>query len=76
MPRLPVVSGEQTIKALERLGFRRGRQRGSHAVLRKDLPDGAVGCVAPLHRELALGTLRGILKPSKVTVEEFSNALR
>jgi predicted RNA binding protein YcfA (HicA-like mRNA interferase family) len=44
-------------------------------VLRKDTPDGAVGCVIPLHRELALGTLRGILKQSKVTVADFSNAL-
>jgi predicted RNA binding protein YcfA (HicA-like mRNA interferase family) len=75
MPNLPVVSGEQAIRALERLGFRRVRQRGSHVVLRKDTPDGAVGCVIPLHRELALGTLRGILKQSKVTVADFSNAL-
>jgi predicted RNA binding protein YcfA (HicA-like mRNA interferase family) len=75
MPNLPVVSGEQAIRAFERIGFRRVRQRGSHVVLRKDTPDGAVGCVIPLHRELAPGTLRGILKQSKVTVEEFSNAL-
>lgn len=42
-------------------------------MLRKDLPDGPVGCVIPLHRELAPGTLRGILKQSNVTAEEFSN---
>ena len=75
MPNLPVVSGERAIKALERLGFRRVRQRGSDVVLRKDTPDGAVGCVIPLHRELASGTLRGILKQAKVTAEDFSNAL-
>jgi predicted RNA binding protein YcfA (HicA-like mRNA interferase family) len=33
------------------------------------------GCVVPLHPELAIGTLRGILKQAMVTVEEFSRAL-
>ena len=39
MPKLPRVSGEQTIRALERLGFVRARQSGSHVVLRKRSPD-------------------------------------
>ena len=30
MPKLPVVSGEEAIRALERLGFKQIRQRGSH----------------------------------------------
>lgn len=71
MPKLPRVSGRQTIRALERLGFRAVRQRGSHVVLRKDSPDGAVGCVVPLHRELATGTLRGILDQAGVSEDEF-----
>lgn len=75
MPNLPVVSGEQAIRALERLGFRSVRQRGSHVVLRKGTSDGAIGCVIPRHRELAAGTLRGILKQAKVSVEDFSKAL-
>jgi predicted RNA binding protein YcfA (HicA-like mRNA interferase family) len=33
------------------------------------------GCVVPLHPELAVGTLRGILKQAMVTVEEFSQSL-
>ncbi|MFQ6001802.1 MAG: type II toxin-antitoxin system HicA family toxin, partial [Anaerolineae bacterium] len=41
-------------------GFVQVRQRGSHVVLRKDTPEGIVGCVVPLHRQLAIGTLRGI----------------
>jgi predicted RNA binding protein YcfA (HicA-like mRNA interferase family) len=41
MPSLPRVSGAQTIRALERLGFVVVRQRGSHVVLRR----GAIGCV-------------------------------
>ncbi len=50
MPELRSVSGEEAIKALERLGFRRVRQRGSHVILKKSTPAGDVGCVVPLHR--------------------------
>lgn len=35
MPKLYRVSGEDTIRALEKLGFSKVRQRGSHVVLKK-----------------------------------------
>jgi hypothetical protein len=41
-------------------------------MLKRQTPEGEVGCVVPLHRELALGTLRGILKLAHVTPEEFA----
>jgi len=69
--RLPRISGREAIQALERLGFEQIRQRGSHVVLKKQTPDGAIGCVVPLHRELAIGTLRSILRQAGVTVDEF-----
>jgi predicted RNA binding protein YcfA (HicA-like mRNA interferase family) len=75
MPELRRVSGREAIRALERLGFEQVRQRGSHVILRKQTLEGAVGCVVPLHRELAIGTLRGILRQAKVTVEAFVEAL-
>lgn len=71
MPSLYRVSGREAIRALEKLGFSQVRQRGSHVVLKKDTPEGERGCVVPLHREIAIGTLRGILKQAGVTVEEF-----
>jgi len=71
MPSLRGVSGEETIRALERLGFIRVRQRGSHIVLKRQHADGTTGCVVPLHRELAEGTLRGILRQAQVSIEEF-----
>jgi len=71
MSRLRRVSGREAIRALERLGFKQVRQQGSHVVLRKDTPEGASGCVVPLHRELAVGTLRGILRQAGITPEEF-----
>ena len=72
MPSLPRVSGAETIRTLERLGFVVVRQRGSHVVLRR----AATGCVVPTHRELKSGTLAGILKQAGVSVEQFIDALR
>lgn len=71
MPKLKRISGEEAIKRLEKLGFQRICQRGSHVVLKKQTSKGNVGCVVPLHKELAVGTLRGILKQAKLSVEEF-----
>jgi len=65
------VSGEAAIRALERIGFVRRRQTGSHVVLRRFREEGDLGCVVPLHDELAVGTLRGILRQAKFTPEEF-----
>ena len=72
MPKLPRVSGAEAIHALEKLGFVRVRQRGSHVVLKRGDPMSVRGCVVPLHPELATGTLRGILKQAGVSVEEFT----
>ena len=72
MPNLPRVSGGETVRALERLGFATVHQRGSHIVMRR----GSSGCVVPNHRELKTGTLAGLLKQAGVTVEQFVEALR
>lgn len=71
MPKLPRISGEEAVAALESMGFRRVRQRGSHVVLRKDTDTGSFGCSVPLHANLATGTLRGILRQANVTPDEF-----
>ena len=75
MPKLPRISGADAVRVLERFGFRRVRQRGSHVMLRKSGPGGEIGCVVPLHPELATGTLRGILRQAGVTREEFIKEL-
>ncbi|MHB8596919.1 MAG: type II toxin-antitoxin system HicA family toxin [Ktedonobacteraceae bacterium] len=70
-PKLPRVSGEQAIRSLKQLGFVQMRQRGSHVILKRQTSEGEVGCVVPLHHELAVGTLRSILRQAGVTPEEF-----
>jgi predicted RNA binding protein YcfA (HicA-like mRNA interferase family) len=75
-PKLPRVSGEQTIAVLQRFGFEKTRQRGSHVILKKRISkDEEIGCVVPLHRELAIGTLRSILRQARVSAEEFIEKL-
>ena len=67
MAKLPLVSGTEAVKALQRLGFVFLRQRGSHAILRR----GDRGCVVPMHREIDPGTLRGVLRQADVSPEDF-----
>jgi predicted RNA binding protein YcfA (HicA-like mRNA interferase family) len=76
MPNLPHLSGHEIIRALERLGFVRARQRGSHVVMKKSMPEGNIGCVVPLHNEVAIGTLRSILKQARVSADDFIKAVK
>ncbi|TAG79690.1 MAG: addiction module toxin, HicA family [Betaproteobacteria bacterium] len=71
MPKLPRVSGAEVIRALERLGFVKARQSGSHVVMKR----GSAGCVVPMHSEVKVGTLAGVLRQSGVSAEEFIAAL-
>ena len=72
MPKLPVLSGREVIRAFERIGFSQSRQRGSHVTLRRENKV----CVVPLHKEIAIGTLTGILRQAGVTQDEFLGAMK
>ena len=71
MPKLPRTSGAAIVKALERLGFAKVRQSGSHVIMRR----GAQGCVVPMHNEVKVGTLAGILRQADISPDEFTDAL-
>ena len=75
MPNLRRVSGLEAVRSLERLGFVRVRQRGSHVILRRETSEGVVGCVVPLHPELAEGKRRGVLRQARVSAEDFLDNL-
>jgi predicted RNA binding protein YcfA (HicA-like mRNA interferase family) len=76
MPRLRKVSGEKVVKILcNKMGFSISGKSGSHVRLSKITPDGKVGTVVPMHRELKIGTLKGVLKLAKVDPDEFSEYL-
>jgi len=74
MPPLPAVSGERVVRALEKAGFKVARVAGSHHVMRH--PDGR-GTTVAVHagRDVAKGTLRGILGDVGMTVAELRHLL-
>lgn len=73
MPKLPVLSGRAARKAFEKAGWVFDRQRGSHMILERP---GAVGVLSvPDHRELDTGLLRGLIRDSGLSVEEFLKLL-
>ena len=71
MPKLPHASGQQVLRALERLGFQMVRQSGSHVVMKRE----SKGCVVPMHSDVKIGTLAGVLRQAEVSPEEFIQAL-
>ena len=74
MPPVPSVPGERIVRALERDGFKVARVRGSHHIMRH--ADGR-GTTVPVHqgRDVAKGTLRGILADVGMSVEELQRFL-
>ncbi len=72
MPELPHISGKEAIKIFERLGFNIARQKGSHVVLRRS----DKGCVIPIHKELAIGTLRSAIRQAGISAEDFIEAYK
>ena len=75
MSKLPKLSGHEVIRTLSKLGFIKKRQKGSHVLLIRETPIGKVGCVVPLHDELKIGTLLGILRQAKISKVEFLEVL-
>ncbi|HLC36262.1 MAG TPA: type II toxin-antitoxin system HicA family toxin [archaeon] len=72
MPKLKKISGKECVKILcNKFEFNLARQSGGHIILRKETAEGTVGTVVPNHKELKIGTLKGILKLAKIKEEEF-----
>jgi predicted RNA binding protein YcfA (HicA-like mRNA interferase family) len=69
MPRLPVISGGDAVKAFQQVGWRVDRQRGSHVVLLK--AGSIVSLSIPQHRELAPGTLRSLIRSAGMSTDDF-----
>lgn len=73
MPKLPVASGAEVVRAFESLGWEVVRRRGSHVILVKE---GEMASLSvPDHNEVAKGTLRSLIREAGVTVAEFTSAL-
>ena len=73
MPPLPVLSGPETVRNFERLGWSVVRQRGSHVIMTR--PGEMTTLSVPNHPEVAKGTLRRLISSARLTVAEFCATL-
>jgi len=72
VPELPVISGDECMRALAKVGYAVARSKGSHFRL---VCPGRPPVTVPRHRELDRGTLRGIIRQAELTPEEFVDLL-
>jgi predicted RNA binding protein YcfA (HicA-like mRNA interferase family) len=73
--KLPRVDCLELIRVLERAGFIRKRQKGSHLHLFRESDKRRV--TVPVHtgKVVPIGTLRAILRDADISVEEFRTLL-
>jgi predicted RNA binding protein YcfA (HicA-like mRNA interferase family) len=74
MPKLPIIKTKELIRVLEKLGFFKFHQVGSHAQFKHK--DGKRVTV-PIHhgRDIDKKMLRGVINDLDITVEEFTKLL-
>jgi predicted RNA binding protein YcfA (HicA-like mRNA interferase family) len=73
MSKLPIISGQECVKALKKAGFHFKRQKRSHISIVREEPFALV--VIPDHKELDRGTLRAIIRQAGLSTEEFISLL-
>ena len=70
----PILPPDKIIKALQKIGYYKASQKGSHAKYRKD-GNPIRTAIIPMHNEVARGTLQSILEQAGLTLEEFNELL-
>ena len=73
MPRLPILSGDEFVKAVAKIGYAWDRTEGSHMIL---VGPRARRLSVPRHRELGRGLSRALIRDAGLTRDEFLELLR
>ncbi|CAN5542106.1 hypothetical protein BH10ACI3_BH10ACI3_26010 [soil metagenome] len=73
--KLLVMTGEELVRVLERLGFAARRQRGSHLHMFREVDRKRV--TVPVHkgRDIPNATLRSILRDAEISPEDLRNLI-
>ena len=74
-PKLPALSGQELIRALERFGYVAVRQKGSHVRLLHTSDTRRLPLTVPLHDTIAKGLLKRILRDAQISVEQLLHSL-
>ena len=69
MGSLANISGKEAVRAFCKAGWQQQGQVGSHLMLTK--PGVRANLSVPQHKELAVGTLRSLIRASGLTVDDF-----
>ncbi len=72
MPLRPLPYREVRRKLIA-AGFVEIAQRGSHVKFARQDPQGLRTAIVPSHREVAIGTLRSIVRQAGMSVEDFES---
>lgn len=73
MRELRVLSGKEACDILAAHGFEEVRRRGTHVVMQKRIGSSTITVPVPDHRELRIGTLRAIIRQSRLPREFFES---
>ena len=73
MGKLKILSGIEVCKILEGHYFNKIRQKGSHILMQKRTEDSTITIPVPNHKEIKIGTLKSIIRQSKLSKELFEN---
>ncbi len=71
MTKVPSLPYDRVVRALEREGWVRVRQQGSHIRMEKRLTDEILKITVPAHRPIKRSTLSHILKQARMDVDTF-----
>ncbi len=71
--KLPIVSGQEAIRAFSGIGYEVTRQRGSHIMMKHS--GNHKRLTIPNHKQIAKGTLRAIIRDAGLSVDEFVKLL-
>ena len=72
MVRLPVISGDEFVKAMRKMGYVWDHTEGSHMIL---LHPPRRRLSVPRHKELGPGLLRSLIRDAGLSREEFLRLL-
>lgn len=73
MAKLRILSGKEVCHILSKHGFQKVRQRGSHIIMQKKIGSSTITVPVPNHEEIKFGTLKSIIRQSKLPTNEFES---
>ncbi len=75
MSSVPVITGQQAVKAFSKLGFSVARIRVGHHIMKKEGHRYVLSVPVHAGKTLSQGTLQSLIRVAEITEEEFAELL-